>query len=161
MRALVLADTHVTAAGKRQLPAAVRRALDEVEVVLHAGDVCEAWVLDELRAHAPEHAVLGNNDHGLHDVLPESRTLNLGGVSVALVHDSGARAGRERRMVRRFPGAAVVVFGHSHQPCNAWHDGQLLFNPGSATWKRTAPTHTYGLLTFDDGVVTDHAIVDC
>jgi putative phosphoesterase len=53
----------------------------------------------------------------------------------------------------------VVIFGHSHAPCNEWIDRQLLFNPGSSTWKRTAPTHTYGLLELSAGEVIRHEIV--
>jgi len=53
----------------------------------------------------------------------------------------------------------VVIFGHSHMPYNRWVDRQLLFNPGSSTWKRTAPTHTYGVLEFAAGEVVRHEIV--
>jgi predicted phosphodiesterase len=58
-----------------------------------------------------------------------------------------------------FPHARVVVFGHSHMPCNEWIDGQLLFNPGSATWRRSAPSHTYGVLELASGEVVRHEIV--
>lgn len=160
MRALVLADTHVTASGKRQLPAAVLGAAAAADVVLHAGDVVEAWVLARLAQHAPVHAVLGNNDTSLRDALPHELELELAGVRIALVHDSGARTGRERRMRRRFPDADVVVFGHSHAPCDEWTEhGQLLFNPGSSTWRRTAPSHTFGLLELVDGAIHRHEIV--
>jgi predicted phosphodiesterase len=49
-------------------------------------------------------------------------------------------------MRSRFPGARVVVFGHSHIPLNEENDGQLLLNPGSPTWKRQAPFTSMGLL---------------
>lgn len=55
----------------------------------------------------------------------------------------------------------MVVFGHSHQPWDAEGiDGQRLFNPGSPTWKRLAPTHTVGRIEVDDGVLTSHTVVD-
>ncbi len=161
VRALVLADTHVSASGSRRLPAAVCAALDDVDVVLHAGDVVEQWVLDELGARVPVHAVLGNNDHTLRGALPDRLELELAGVRVALVHDSGARTGRASRMRRWFPDADVVIFGHSHAPLEEWCDGQLLFNPGSSTWKRMAPTHTFGRLVFEDGRVASAGIVAC
>ena len=83
----------------------------------------------------------------------------LADVPIALVHETGTTAGREHRMQKWFPDARVVIFGHSHMPCNRWVDRQLLFNPGSSTWKRTAPTHTYGVLEFAAGQVVRHEIV--
>ena len=95
---------------------------DQVETcdaVLHAGDVVTADLLVALRTRRPVHAVLGNNDHALVGALPDRLELELGGVRVAMVHDSGTRAGRERRMRRWFPDAQLVVFGHSHEPVDA------------------------------------------
>ena len=107
------------------------------------------------------HAVLGNNDHELAGVLPETLELDLAGVVVAMLHDSGPAKGRARRLARRFPTARAVVFGHSHQPLAAeGGGGQLLFNPGSATWKRLAPTHTVGVLDLAEGDVRSIRLVD-
>ena len=159
VRALVLADTHVGGFGNRQVPAQVWAAMRDADVVLHAGDVVDAATLDALASTKRLHAVLGNNDHGLRAVLPERLELELGGTAIAIVHDSGTKAGRANRMRKWFPDARVVIFGHSHMPCNEWIDGQLLFNPGSSTWKRTAPTHTYGLLELSAGEVIRHEIV--
>lgn len=160
MRALVLADTHLRRGGSRRLPDVVYEELDRVDVVLHAGDVLIPELLDELRGFAPVHAVLGNNDWELGGILPETVEVDLGGVRVAMIHDSGPTAGRAGRMRRRFPDAAVVVFGHSHIPkCEEGVDGQLLFNPGSATERRAQPVHTYGILDLDDGKVRRADIV--
>lgn len=158
--ALVLADTHVRAGHLDRLPADVWAAALASDVVLHAGDVVDAELLAALGEAAPVHAVLGNNDLGLVGVLPETLELELAGVHLAMVHDTGVRAGREGRMSRRFPGAQVVVFGHSHEPQCTWteHD-QLLFNPGSATQRRRQPRHTYGLLELREGAVVRAAIV--
>jgi hypothetical protein len=80
-------------------------------------------------------------------------------VHVALVHETGAAKGRPARVRRWFPDADVVVFGHSHTPLNDWHDGQLLFNPGSAVERRREPVRSYGLLDLADGRVARHEIV--
>jgi putative phosphoesterase len=161
MRVVVLADTHVRDGGKG--PRLGERAWAEVrtaDVILHAGDVVEPGLLAELRALAPTHAVLGNNDDALARVLPESLVLDLGGVEVGMVHDSGARAGREGRLRRRFPTADVVVFGHSHIPWNEEGlEGQLLFNPGSATQRRAQPHRTLGVLELAGGRVCRREIV--
>jgi putative phosphoesterase len=128
-------------------------------VILHGGDVLVEELLHELRGFAPTYAVLGNNDGELFGVLPETRQLDLGGVEVAMIHDSGPSKGREARMRRRFPSAGVVVFGHSHIPINRpGLDGQLLFNPGSPTERRMQPHQTIGILELDDGRVLDHRV---
>jgi putative phosphoesterase len=153
-KVVVLADTHIVGSGSERLPAPVWDMLRVADIILHAGDVVSAEFLDELRALAPVHAVLGNNDRTLVGVLPDQVELELGGVRVAMLHDSGARRGREERMARRFPSAKVVVFGHSHVPWNEpGIDGQLLFNPGSATQRRMQPHRTFGVLHFERGEV--------
>jgi putative phosphoesterase len=134
--------------------------VDRCDVVLHAGDVVTGDLLDALAARGPVHAVLGNNDHGLVGQLPERLDLELGGVRVGMVHDSGARVGRERRMRRWFPAADLVVFGHSHEPVDQLGvDGQRLFNPGSAVQRRRQPHRTVGLLELTDGRIAAHRVV--
>src|SRR4051812_36468666 len=151
-RALVLSDTHIKAQGKRRLPDAVYRELGAADLVLHAGDLLVPEVLEDLGRFAPVTAVLGNNDIGLDAELPTEVVVGIEGLRVAMVHDSGPRTGRERRMKRRFPDADVVVFGHSHIPWNSdGVDGQILFNPGSATERRRQPRCTYGILEVEDG----------
>jgi putative phosphoesterase len=158
--ALVLADTHLRHGQLDRLSPAVWELADAADVILHAGDVVEPELLDELATRAPVHAVLGNNDRGLDALLPDRLTLELGGVEVAMVHDSGARGGRARRMDRWFPEAGVVVFGHSHDPVNERTDeGHLLFNPGSPTQRRRQPHRTVGILELDGGEVARAEIV--
>jgi putative phosphoesterase len=159
VRALVLADTHLKA-DLAALPPEVWDAVEDADVVLHAGDVVTGDLLDALRRRRPVHAVLGNNDRALVGALPMRLVLTLGGVRLAMVHDAGARVGRERRMRRWFPDAQLVVFGHSHVPVDAEGvDGQRLFNPGSAVQRRRQPERTMGRLLLDDGVVVEHEIL--
>jgi putative phosphoesterase len=108
MRIVVLSDTHAPRFWKRCPP----------EVILHAGDVCVASVLEELSAYAPVHAVLGNNDGP--DVsgwgASETAELDLAGLRVGKIHDAGPSEGRLARLRRRFPRTDLVVFGHSQYP---------------------------------------------
>ena len=160
MEVLVLADTHVKADRRRDLPAEVWDAADRAHLILHAGDVVTGSLLDDLAARAPLRAVLGNNDDGLATRLPVEDHVDLDGLRVTLVHDTGATAGRPARMKRRYPEADVVIFGHSHLPVDEQGvDGQRLFNPGSCTERRRAPQRTYGLLVVDGGRLVDHRIV--
>lgn len=128
-------------------------------MILHAGDIVVPEVIQELAAYAPVHAVLGNNDHELVGQLPEAVTVDLAGVRVGMMHNSGPRAGRPARLKRRFPDADVIVFGHSHIPVDERGvEGQLLFNPGSPTERRRQPHHTIGVLELKDGAVVGHRI---
>jgi uncharacterized protein len=110
--------------------------------------VCTAAVLDELAQYAPLVAVAGNNDGP--DVVAwgaqDTVALDVGGLRVEMVHDSGQAAGRLARMRRRFPEADLVVFGHSHIPLYAADTGFHIFNPGSPTDRRRQPHGTIGVL---------------
>lgn len=157
---VVLADTHIRNGSTRRLPPEVYAALEQADLVLHAGDVVSGALLEELGTFAPTLAVLGNNDTELVGALPEERVFAVDGYRIAMVHDSGTRKGRESRLRRRFPTADLVVFGHSHIPVDAAGlDGQWLFNPGSPTERRSQPDHTFGRLRIDDGRLIDHRIV--
>ena len=158
MRVVVIADTHVRQGGRRKLPVAALAHLRRAEVILHAGDVLEQWFLDDLAELAPVHAVLGNNDTGLD--LPERLQLDLAGVRVGMVHDSGTRTGREARLASWFASCQLVVFGHSHAPLDARGHGQSLLNPGSPTDRRIQPHHTLALLDLDDARIGRIQIVD-
>lgn len=160
MRVVVVSDTHSPRRWKA-CPPAVAAQLDGADVILHAGDVCRADTLDELSRWAPVHAVLGNNDGP--DVAdwgaPETLEIELVGVRIAMIHDSGPAKGRTERMRRRFPSAAVVVFGHSHIPWNEVHGGQRLFNPGSPTDRRRQPQGTIGELILAGGRVESARVI--
>lgn len=160
MRAVVLADTHAPRRW-RGCPPAVAAHLSQADVILHAGDVCTADVLDELAGYAPVQAVLGNNDGD--DVkawgAPEVLELTLDGLPVAMLHDSGQKAGRLARLRRLFPAARLIVYGHSHVPLDLSGDGVRIFNPGSPTDRRRQPHGTIGLLEIRDGELLEARIV--
>lgn len=161
MKIVVLSDTHSPRFWKG-LPDAVAAHLEGADVILHAGDVCTPDVLDELARWAPVHVVLGNNDGP--DIAawgaPETLEVELDGLRVAMIHDSGAKTGRTRRMRDRFPDADLVVFGHSHIPMDLTADGIRVFNPGSATDKRREPHRTLGLLDVQAGRLVSARIVN-
>lgn len=71
-----------------------------------------------------------------------------------MIHDSGRKDGRHRRMSRRFSEARVVVFGHSHIPLLEDESGLMLLNPGSPTDKRRQPDYTFAELEISDGQVS-------
>jgi uncharacterized protein len=161
LRVVVLSDTHAPRRWKR-CPPAVAERLRGADVILHAGDVCTASVLDELAAYAPVHAVLGNNDGP--DVAawgaPDTMELDLGGLRVGMVHDSGPATGRLVRLRRRFAGCDLVVFGHSHIPMDVEEGGFRILNPGSPTDRRRQPHGTLAVMTLAEGAVQRVEFVD-
>jgi putative phosphoesterase len=139
----VISDTHLPR-GARRIPEACLERLRTVDLILHAGDVTTAPVLDELEALGPPvHAVHGNmDDAALRERLPATRVVEVGGLRIGMTHDAGPRAGREERLLRRFPGCAAVVYGHTHEPQVARVGETWILNPGSPTERRRAPVHT-------------------
>ena len=149
--AVVLADTHIPRRAK-SLPEGLVPYLNKADLVLHAGDLMDPALLHELATYAPVRAVHGNLDPPDAD-LPETQEFEFGGARIAILHDSGRREGRRKRLLRRFPDARVVIFGHSHIPLLEDKDGLLLLNPGSPTDKRRQPEYTFALLRVEEGSV--------
>jgi putative phosphoesterase len=161
MRVVVLSDTHAPRRWKA-CPPAVAAQLRAADLILHAGDVCTAQVLDELSGYAPVRAVVGNNDG--QDVAAwgaePTLELDLDGLKVAMLHDSGQAGGRLKRMRRAFPAVSLLIFGHSHIPLDE-ADGELrIFNPGSPTDRRRQPHGTIGVLQIEAGQLLAARIVE-
>jgi putative phosphoesterase len=157
-----IADTHLPR-GRRRLPAACLERLAGADMILHAGDIATAAVLDELEAIGPPvRAVHGNVDSDeLRRRLPEALELDAGGTRIAMLHDAGPSRRRFERMRARFPDASAVVFGHSHMPLHEERDGFQIFNPGSPTDRRRQPRHTMGLARVRGARVTfEHVALD-
>ena len=154
---VIMADTHLPKRAK-DLPPQVWQAVDEADVVVHAGDWVDLATLDRLEARARHLvAVVGNNDGAdLRARLPEVATAEIGGVRFAVVHETGGKVGREARCEAAYPDADVLVFGHSHIPWDTTTPrGLRLLNPGSPTDRRRQPHCTYLTLTARDGALTD------
>lgn len=161
MRLLILADTHVPTRA-RDLPSEVWDEVKRADVVIHAGDWMDARLLDALLDATAERSALlvacwGNNDGPeLRGRLPEVARATVDGVRLAVVHETGASAGRDKRMAAAFPDTDVLVFGHSHIPWDTTAPGGLrLLNPGSPTDRRRQPRCTYMTATIAEGAVRD------
>lgn len=154
MKVGVLSDTHI------QLPEQAKEFAEhllqgpfaEVEAILHAGDA----IIPEVEKSfypLPWYAARGNMDHMLADV-PISQIVTFADKRIGLMHGWGDLANIEQRVMQHFSGRNldVIVFGHSHMPVCHHVGSLLLFNPGSATDRRSAPRHTVGLLHIEAGV---------
>ena len=124
----LIADTHGL------LRPEVVDAFAGVEHILHAGDVGSLDVLDGLRAIAPVTAVRGNVDAGLD--LPEIAPVELAGVRVLVVHGDRLGSPTPGKVAERYPGADLLVYGHSHRPVLTHVGDTVVVNPGSAGRRR-------------------------
>ncbi|MCA1824899.1 MAG: metallophosphoesterase family protein [Mycobacteriales bacterium] len=157
MRLVLTADTHVPRRA-RDLPRELWSAIDDADVVVHAGDWVDVALLDALAARARRVVgVWGNNDGPpLRRRLPEVARVQLDGVRLAVVHETGPAKGREPRCAALFPDDDVVVFGHSHIPWDTVApSGLRLLNPGSPTDRRRMPACTFMTAAVADGVLSD------
>ena len=145
----IISDTHIP--HFKKLPDAIWEHFAGVELIIHAGDLSVLSVTKELETIAPVVAVQGNveEDEVIH-ALPIKREIVVGFCRIGIVHILGESSNRVKLARREFPDARVVVYGHSHIPYNQEHEGQLLFNPGSATDRRRQPRCSIGLLYVDD-----------
>jgi putative phosphoesterase len=154
----VVSDTH-----SRAIPAPCLERLRASDLVLHAGDLSAASVLDELRALGPPvAAVHGNVDSDeLRGLLPERQVVDAAGVRIGMVHDAGPAKGRIGRMRMAFPDCAAVVFGHSHIALHEEEGAFQIFNPGSPTDRRRQPRHSMGEARVVEGRVSfEHVWLD-
>ena len=124
-------------------------ALRGSEHIIHAGDVGSPEIMETLSAIAPMTAVRGNVDKGAWSrKLPETQVLELGGVSIYVLHDLA-----QLDLKPKAAGFAVVISGHSHVPRQETRDGVLYFNPGSAGPRRFKLPVSVGKLTVESGTV--------
>jgi uncharacterized protein len=156
----VISDTHMPRGGRR-LPEACLEHLRAADRILHAGDVVGAEILTELEALGPPvYAVHGNMDDAtLRARLPDARVVEVDGLRIGMTHDAGRRSGREERLVRRFPGCAAVVYGHTHEPQIERTGEVWILNPGSPTERRRAPAHTMLVLEVTAGRIAQRQLV--
>jgi len=138
MKIGVISDTHARHCS--QLPQNLLRALEKVDLIIHAGDIVTMDVIRGLEQVAPVKGVCGNMDlPEVRMAFPEKLVLELEGRKIAVMHGSGGPAGLENLVMQVFPDADIIIFGHSHLEANKVLDGIHLFNPGSAT-------NSYGIL---------------
>lgn len=157
MQLVLLADTHLPRRA-RDLPAVVWEAVDAADVVIHAGDWVSVDAHTALAARSRRLvACYGNNDGpALRERLPLVARVELDGLRLGVVHETGAASGRERRCDDEHPDLDVLVFGHSHIPWDTVTPrGMRLLNPGSPTDRRRQPFATFMTASVVGGRLVD------
>jgi len=137
----VISDTH--AQTMEDIPWSIMNALEDVDLIIHAGDFTERAVLEGLREIGEVKAVHGNMDTGeLKRMLPDKRIIDVDGKQIGLVHGSGGPWGIGERVRPLFGDVDIIIFGHSHLSFNEYIRGTLMFNPGRAR-------DSFGMVTID------------
>jgi hypothetical protein len=136
----------------------VHSALAGVQLILHAGDVGDDEILDELELIAPVHAVYGNTDAPGRRRLVPSIDVSIGGVSVHVSHGHEVGSPTPAKLLARYS-ADVVIYGHTHRPLVARAAGRLVLNPGAAGPRRFDILPSVARLTIRGGVV-EAALID-
>jgi uncharacterized protein len=145
----IISDTHGL------LRPEALEALRGSERIIHAGDVGDPVILDQLAAIAPLTAVRGNIDKGTWArKLPETAVVEAAGISVYALHNL-----EELDLKPEAAGFAAVIYGHSHVPKQEMRNGVLYFNPGSAGPRRFKLPVSVGRLSAQRGKVRAEIIV--
>lgn len=155
MKIGVISDTHIPEKAK-EIPEAVLRSFQGVDMIVHAGDLVDICVLDKLKQICPNvKAVRGNMDYQeAIKSLPEKQVFKAGKWTFGLMHGYGAPSNLISLLTQSFSNdkVDVIIFGHSHIPFNAKVGNILFFNPGSPTDKMFAPYNSYGIIEVNDTI---------
>jgi len=123
----IISDTHGL------LQPAVIEAFKDTDLIIHAGDVGEYEIIEDLQAIAPVKAVKGNMDmDAWAQKLPETKLIKLGSVLLYVIHDVNKIDIKSAKAK-----ISAVIHGHTHKPSSIKdQNGVLFLNPGSATQPR-------------------------
>ena len=162
----LLSDTHIPIDAK-VLPGQIKEIFRDVDLILHAGDIYEPWVLDELESIAPVLAAEGDDDD--YDIASDRRvkkkqTLTIDGVNISISHSEpglgpwsvfpDSKENLEEASFKYSNVTDILLFGHSHRPKVQNRGNFLLVNPGSPTFPYYVHRPgTVALLTVSSGEV--------
>ncbi|MBR9989706.1 MAG: metallophosphoesterase family protein, partial [Gemmatimonadetes bacterium] len=146
MKIGLISDTH------NQLRPEVFEIFEDVELILHAGDVGAMDIIAELETLAPVHAVMGNTDSSaLQSRVRDEIRLELEGHRVVVVHGHLLGSPNADRLHAAYADADVIVYGHTHRQRTDLRDGCLIVNPGAAGAARFDLKPCVAILTLEPG----------
>ena len=144
----LISDTHGL------LRPGVHSAFAGVDMILHAGDVCDDNILLELSVIAPVYAVAGNCDVPGDPNLPLAFEHTFGKIHLHMSHGHELGRPKPEQLLERYPRADVIVYGHTHRQLVFEKQGRTVVNPGAAGARRFDLPPTVAVMTIDDGRVS-------
>ena len=148
----VLSDTHIPSRSD-SVPHEVLSAFENVDAIIHAGDITTMNVIDTLSKIAPLHAVQGNMDEPeIKHKLPIKRIVEIGGKRIGVTHGAGSPFNIHKRVIKSFADDHVdcIVFGHTHKAEKFYKNNMLILNPGSVTDKIFSKTQSFAMIFIND-----------
>jgi putative phosphoesterase len=148
MKITIIADTHIPDRADK-LPEGFLKKSRDTDLFLHAGDLVDLAVLEELRSIAPVTAVWGNMDPlSVRKQLKQKELIKAEGITIGLMHGAGNSINLISLLEEEFQadGVDIIVFGHAHKPIQVNIDNILFFNPGSLTDTFVASYASYGTI---------------
>ena len=135
----LISDTHIPDRAK-EIPQKVLESFENVDLILHAGDLTSTKVIEELEKIAPLMAIQGNMDRANGIDLPKARVIEAEGLRIGIAHGEVYPRADTQQLVylAKELNADILVTGHSHQPKIEQTEGVLLLNPGSPIVPRLA-----------------------
>lgn len=148
----VLSDTHLHGLSDALIDI-YNKHLQDVDIILHAGDLVSLEVFEFLSEKKSTYAVSGNMDPiDVRKRLPEKEIIEIGNFRIGLIHGWGSSDGLEQRVMSRFDNVDAIVYGHSHRPSNTRLGNTLLFNPGAAIGYSSTPLRSIGILEIGEQI---------
>lgn len=146
MKIGVLSDTH------GHLPGRIFDVFAGVDIIIHAGDICDADILTDLAALAPVRAVYGNMDQAMmHGQLKRVEFIEVEGQTICVTHIVQSKKNFAYELLKMGRKPQVVIYGHTHMPDAHRFNGILFLNPGSAVQPRGGSFPSVAILTVQDG----------
>lgn len=148
----VISDTHIPKRTSRIPPEFIEKVKVD-DLIIHAGDFTELKVFRKLEGVATLYAVYGNMDcPEIKEILPSKKLFEISGFKIGLIHGFGSPFDLVQRIKGEFREKPdLIVFGHTHSPCNVREGSTLFFNPGSLSGNISPAGRSYGILHLEQG----------
>lgn len=152
MKVGVISDTHLTSKDielkGKELLGLLHPYFNQVDLIIHAGDMIDFGIISLLENFARVEAVSGNMDHSSNIIaLSSKKILELEGHQVGLTHGWGPPYEIRKRIRESFPDSVNnIIYGHTHEPFNQTEQGVYFFNPGTAFDQQFTDLNSIGLL---------------
>ena len=152
----VISDTHIPI-NSPGVSAEIKKHFRSVDLILHAGDLIDLSVIEDLKAFSPVAAVSGNMDSlTAKSSLPAKQVVKAGKYKIGLIHNPGNIKKKSEILHNFFPNDKldILVYGHTHMPRCEIYKKTIFFNPGSATDSVFAPYKSIGLIYLNSKIKT-------
>jgi len=159
MKIGVISDTHIPVSAPK-IPEKVCECFKGCDLIIHAGDAIEISAIHQLEDICEVKGVYGNMDSKeVKARFSNKIVIEAAGKRIGIVHGSGPAGHIMDRVKKAFTEKLdIIIFGHSHVPCNEVQDGTLYFNPGSATDRISTKYCSFGIIEITDGNIRSEII---